>query len=147
VKDTEFEKYQQARQGEALSKETARLRYEEQSRMDCQPPALGYEGLIDAKIKKAIREGQFEHLAGKGQPRDLSCYYDAPEHLRVGYHVLKNAGFLPDEVRFKKEMEDIREQLSRAEGEEDKKKLRLKLADRHAKFNMCMEYNRQFKKR
>ncbi|KMY65935.1 hypothetical protein AAU61_19810 [Desulfocarbo indianensis] len=124
----------------------ARLRYQEEGRGDWRPPALGFESLVDAKIKKAIREGQFEHLAGKGEPQDLSVYYDAPEHLRVGYHVLKNAGFLPDEVRVKKEMEEIREQLAKAESEEEKKKLRLKLAKRHAKFNMCMEYNRQFNK-
>ncbi len=52
----------------------------------------------DEKIKQAIAKGEFDNLPGKGKPLDLGAYFATPEHLRMGYSILKNAGIIPEEM-------------------------------------------------
>ena len=84
-------------------------------------------------------------LQGKGKPLDLGKYNEVPEHLRTAYHVLKNAGYVPEEVRLKKEMELIKAKIKRCDSQKEKEKLIQELADISQQFHFCMEYNKQFK--
>ena len=76
----------------------------------------------------------------------MSKYYESPAHLRIAYHMLRNSGFVPEEVRLSKEMEVIREKLKHCESEEEKTELMKELSYTSQKFNFCVEYNRKFKK-
>ena len=105
------------------------------------------ESLIDLKIKQAEMAGQFKNLPGRGRPFDLSQYAGTPEHLRTAYHMLKSSGFLPEEVRLKREMEEIKERLGLCNDKAEYERLRRELSDVSQKFHMCMEYNNSFKKR
>jgi hypothetical protein len=129
-----------------FKKETAKLRYENLQNDEAEPPAEPFEDPVEAKIKAAMAEGQFDNLAGKGKPLDLKGYMETPEHLRAAYHILKNAGFVPEEVRLKKEMEVIKEKIKRCKSEAQKEKLNKELTDISQQFNFYIEYNRQFKK-
>ena len=52
----------------------------------------------DQKIKEAIAKGEFDNLPGTGKPLDLDAYFATPEHLRMGYSILKSANIIPEEV-------------------------------------------------
>lgn len=145
MEDKHFDKYKQAKYGDDIGKERARREYADlDSGRDAQPVG-GFDNLIEIRIKQAMAEGQFDNLEGKGKPQDMSKYYEAPEHLRVGYHVMASAGFLPEEVRLAKEIEETKEKLARVQSEEEKSKLNKQLCDLTSRFNMAMEYNRKFK--
>jgi hypothetical protein len=45
------------------------------------------------KIKEAIARGEFDNLPGKDKPLDLDAYFATPEHLRMGYSILKSADY------------------------------------------------------
>jgi len=128
-----------------LSKESARARYQDLSEEDERASKDRFKDIAEAKIQQAIADGEFKNLKGKGKPIDLNKYYGMPEHLRLGYQLLKNAGYIPEEVRLKKEMETIKEKIRKTKSENKKKKLMKELADISQQFNFYMEYNRKFK--
>lgn len=64
----------------------------------------GFEKIIEERIKKAQKEGQFDNLPGYGKPlvfEDDAC---VPEELRLAYKILKNSDCLPPEIELKKEI-------------------------------------------
>ena len=48
---------------------------------------------IDDQIRKAMEEGQFDNLPGKGKPLHLDENVHEDPGWRMAYHVLKNAGY------------------------------------------------------
>ena len=81
------------------------------------------EKIVEQKILEAIEKGEFDNLAGKGKPIDLNDYFKTPAHLRISYQILKNYGIAPKEVELKKEISILREQLSLASSDMEKKRL------------------------
>ena len=71
-----------------------------------------FERIAEERIQEAMGRGEFENLAGMGEPlRGLEGYFATPEHLRVGYSMLKSSGFVPEEVSLRKEIELLRERV------------------------------------
>jgi hypothetical protein len=66
------------------------------------------ERLAECKIEQAIARGDFDDLPGKGRPIPDEVALDliAPE-LRMGYRLLKNAGYVPEEVRLLREINEV----------------------------------------
>lgn len=128
-----------------LTKASAIVKYKGLSSEEENKSDDSFEDLVEAKIKKAMADGAFTNLQGKGEPLDLNRYYRTPGHLRLGYQVLKNAGFVPEEVRLKKEMEEIREKIRKCRSEKKKNKLMKELSEISQQFHFCMEYNKRFK--
>jgi hypothetical protein len=64
----------------------------------------GYEKIVEDRIKKAQRRGEFDDLPGAGKPLELTDDRHIPEDLRLAYKILKNADFLPPEIELKKEI-------------------------------------------
>ena len=146
MKDNSLGKYKSAKFGEGFSKETARVRYETLKSEKSQETIVLRESLVDIKIKMAMAEGQFDNLPGTGKPLDLSHYHDLPEHLRTAYQLLKNSGFVPEEVRLKKEMETLKEKLGNCSDVDEKQKLMAQLTEVSQQYHFHMEYNKGFKK-
>ena len=57
-----------------------------------------FQRIAEQKIQEAIRNGEFDNLEGSGKPLDHSDYFSAPPELRMSFHLLKNAGVVPEEV-------------------------------------------------
>ncbi len=129
-----------------FSRETAKLRYENLQSDEAEASDEPFEDPVEVKIKAAMAEGDFDNLPGKGKPLDLKAYIETPEHLRTAYHILKNAGYVPEEVRLKKEMELIKEKMKACKSEAEKDKLKKELTDISQQFNFYMEYNKRFSK-
>ncbi len=132
-------------QDKPLSKENASAQYKLSSLKEESKAADKFESLAETKIQQAMEEGAFKNLSGIGKPIDLNKYYAMPEHLRLGYLILKNAGYLPEEVRLKREMELIKEKIRKCRSENSKKKLMRELAQTSQQFNFYMEYNKKYK--
>ena len=75
----------------------------------------------DEKIQKAIARGEFDHLPGKGKPLDLDACFATPEHLRMGYSILKSADIIPDELELLKQIEDLKKSLNSCTGRIEKR--------------------------
>jgi hypothetical protein len=69
-----------------------------------------YEG-VEGVIKDAIARGDFDNLPNKGKPLDLSEWQKTPQHLRMSYSILKNAGITPVEIHTKKELTSLRQMI------------------------------------
>ena len=80
----------------------------------------GFESIVEERIKKAQKEGQFENLEGANKPLEFETY-TGPEEMRMAHKILKNAGFLPPEVELRKKIFET-EQLLDAACEDDSAK-------------------------
>ena len=64
-----------------------------------------WESLIDQKIREAMEQGEFDNLAGAGQPIDLSENpYEDPE-WRTAHRMSRNAGFAPAWIEERKDID------------------------------------------
>ncbi len=128
------------------TRETAKARYEESLEPEADERMQELEDPVEAKIQQAMADGAFDNLPGKGKPLNIGKYMEVPEHLRTAYHVLRNAGYLPEEVRLKREMEELKEEIKMCRSEQEKRKLVKELADISQQYYFYMDYNKQFKK-
>jgi len=65
----------------------------------------GWESLIDKKIREAMERGEFDNLAGQGEPIDLSENpYEDPD-WRTAHRMLRNAGFAPSRIEERKDID------------------------------------------
>ena len=69
-----------------------------------------YEG-VEGVIKDAIARGDFDNLPNKGKKLDLSEWEKTPQHLRMSYSILKNAGITPAAIHTKKELTSLRQMI------------------------------------
>ncbi len=58
-----------------------------------------FDEWAEQHIQKAQKNGDFDNLPGYGRPLRLDDDSTVPEDLRVGYRLLKNAGYLPEELQ------------------------------------------------
>ena len=64
-----------------------------------------WESLVDQKIREAMEQGEFDNLAGAGQPIDLSENpYEDPD-WRTAHRMLRNAGFAPVWIEERKDID------------------------------------------
>jgi hypothetical protein len=139
------DKQNQSKFDKPLSKESAKAKYETLSDEEESESSEQPEDLVEAKIRKAMTDGEFDNLPGKGKPIDLSKYYGVPEHLRIAYKMMKDSGYIPEEVRLKKEMENLKEKIKLCQSEEKKQRLMKELSDISQQFHFHMEYNKKVK--
>ena len=75
--------------------------------------------LADRKIEAAMQEGKFDNLEGAGKPLDLEPM-PADENARMlwwAIRLLRKNDVVPDEVRYRKTIEQLRVTLVAAEDE------------------------------
>jgi hypothetical protein len=73
------------------------------------------DALAEKKIQEAIERGELDDLPGAGRPLPEDDLSRVPEHLRAGYRLLKNAGFLPPELRGAAQLKEAEDLLGRIE--------------------------------
>lgn len=94
------------------------------------------EKVAEDKIQRAIEEGQFNDLPGKGQPLELEDDSWVPEEMRMAYKVLKNSGHVPQEIEERKEINNLVEALADCEDEQERYRQMRKLNTMVTKFNV-----------
>lgn len=100
---------------------------------------MNFDKLVEEKLREAIAQGEFDNLAGKGKPVDLTAYFATPEDLRLGYSILKNAGVVPQEMQLLKEVETLKEKLESTTEKTAREKLQREIDEQTLKFNLLVE--------
>lgn len=70
--------------------------------------------IVERRIAEAIERGEFEGLPGEGRPLELEDDPLVPAELRVAYRILKNAGFVPEEIQLRAEIRSVEQLLAHA---------------------------------
>jgi hypothetical protein len=91
------------------------------------------------RIKRAIEDGEFSNLPGKRKPLKLDDMSVVPEELRMGYKLLKNANYVPDEVELKKEIMRLEDLIACCYNDVEKNELRKKLNEKQLKLDMLLK--------
>ena len=76
--------------------------------------------IAEGRIEEAIERGALDNLAGAGQPLILDDDSMVPENLRTAYRILKNSGFLPQEVTIHSEIKDVESLIGRLQDGEQR---------------------------
>jgi hypothetical protein len=97
----------------------------------------------DEKIKEAIAKGEFDNLPGKGKPLDLDAYFATPEHLRMGYSILKSADIIPEEMELLKQIEGLKKSLDLCTSQIEKRAIQKQLSEKITNFNLRIERYRK----
>ncbi len=71
-----------------------------------------YYTVLDQRIAAAQADGMFDNLPGAGKPQRFEDDSMVPEEDRVGYRILKNAGYAPPWIELQK---TIREEQAKLE--------------------------------
>ena len=100
---------------------------------------MSLDRLVDEMIRDAMARGEFDNLPGAGKPQSLDSYFAAPEDLRMAWTVLKNAGYLPEEVQLMKDIAALRERLAAAPSDAERAKLKKELDEKVLSLNVAME--------
>jgi hypothetical protein len=104
---------------------------------------MDFERIAEEKIKEAIENGEFDDLPGSGKPlQGLDSYFATPESIRLGYSVLKNSGFVPEEVALLKEISTLKEQAVARTDRGKKNELNSQIAELQLKYDLLMEQYR-----
>jgi hypothetical protein len=96
------------------------------------------EKIAEALIQEAMRGGAFDNVDGRGRRIDLSAYFEAPDELRAGYTLLKNAGFVPREVEIRNEIEQ-KKLAARTADETGRMELKREVELLRLELNVAME--------
>ncbi len=99
--------------------------------------------IAERKIREAMDRGEFDNLPGKGRPiphdDEALC---VPEELRMGYKILKNAGFLPPELELRREILSLEDLIRVCKDEEEKTVLRRRLSMASLHYDVLVEKNK-----
>lgn len=82
---------------------------------------LTYSQIVsEDHIKRAIKEGKFDNLEGKGKPLPKDEAMNLPPELRMAYRMLKNSGYVPAEIAEEREIVRTIDLLEHMEDEEER---------------------------
>ena len=98
--------------------------------------------IAENRIQEAFGNGEFDNLPGKGQPLDLTGYFSTPEHERIGFSMLRNAGVLPPEMELLKEIESLEARFKASRNKVEQERLQREIQVKKLKAAMALEQRR-----
>ncbi len=107
---------------------------------------MSFEKLAEEKIRQAMADGEFDDLAMKGKPLDLTAYFSIHEDLRMAYSILKNANIVPEELEILKEIERLQQEIKKCTDDRKKVSLERKVQEQQLKVNLLLEQERRARK-
>ncbi|GAA0288966.1 hypothetical protein GGQ92_002352 [Gracilibacillus halotolerans] len=98
-----------------------------------------FSQLAEERIKEAIRNGDLDNLKGKGKPLKQDELRHVPDDLRMGYRILKNGGYLPEEASLAKEQATLKELIDACKDPDEKEQLTKQLTEKELHYRLLME--------
>lgn len=98
----------------------------------------GMSRIIERNIKKAIGQGSFNDLPGKGKAQQLADLRFIPPEQRAAFLALRNSGSLPPEMELRKEITNLEEQLQIA-SDQDKPGIIKAITEKKMFYDILME--------
>jgi len=68
---------------------------------------MGLDSLVEARIERALECGELTDLPGQGRPRSLEDDTCVAPELQLAYRILKNAGYVPEEIEIRREIKSL----------------------------------------
>jgi hypothetical protein len=87
----------------------------------------GFEKIVEERILRAQKRGEFENLPGAGKPLKFEDDRFVSEELRLAYKILKNADCVPVEIELKKEIKHTEDLLAGMQETSEKYRILKKL--------------------
>jgi hypothetical protein len=98
------------------------------------------EDHIGRHLAESEKTGELQAAASFGKPLDFGDgYFETPEDLRMGFKILKDAGYVPPEVELMQEIEALRRTLDEKPDAPDAAAQRQRLADMRQNLAMQLE--------
>jgi hypothetical protein len=104
---------------------------------------MSYLKSVEQIINEAIARGDFDNLHGQGQPLDLTAYFQTPAEFRLAYKMLKDAGYVPEELEMRAEIEALKGRLQRCQDDEEQRRLKREIHQKTLMFDLLMERNKR----
>ncbi len=98
-----------------------------------------FNRIAEKKIKEAIEKKEFEDLEGFGKPVDNSEYFSVPGEERIAFHILKNGGVVPEELKIRKKIDDLIKKIKDCKDQNEKEELKSELNMLYTEFELAME--------
>ncbi|OOC62214.1 DnaJ family domain-containing protein [Paenibacillus ihbetae] len=98
-----------------------------------------FSRLAEQKIEEAVRNGELDNLSMAGKKLPVDDLSHIPEDLRMSYRIMKNAGYVPEEVSLRKECLRLHDLLAAARNDGEQEQLRRKLNEKHLRLQMLLE--------
>ena len=100
----------------------------------------GVDEIIKQWVQKVESTGEVHNLPGFGEPLKFEDgFLETPSELRMVYKILKNDGYEPAEIELLQRHAALREQLDATQDTEQKRQLKLKIAEAQQKASMMLE--------
>jgi hypothetical protein len=77
---------------------------------------LDFDAIAEQRIREALAQGEFDNLPGAGKPLRLDDDSLIPEDQRLAYRILKNAGYVPEELENRREIASLQQVLPHLDG-------------------------------
>ena len=95
--------------------------------------------IAEQRIEEAIKNGELDNLPGHGKPLNLNDLSHVPPEFRSTYSLLKNSGFIPEEVDLLKDIEILQQEWFQCREENQKLKLHKLLTEKKIRFSLLIE--------
>lgn len=95
--------------------------------------------LIEKKLEAAEAAGAFRNLPGSGKPLPPDDTARVPNELRAGYRILRDAGYLPEELELRKEAVSLNDLLAACKDAEQRVELRRRRSAVLLRYEMLIE--------
>ncbi|GIP21556.1 MULTISPECIES: DnaJ family domain-containing protein [Paenibacillus] len=97
-----------------------------------------FSWLAEQRITEAIDKGELDDLPGQGQPLHVEDLSHIPEDLRIAYKVMKNAGYVPEELTLRGECLHLEDLLQACEDPQERQQLYRKLNEKTVRLRMMI---------
>ena len=95
---------------------------------------------IGRSLAESVANGELRSASNFGKPLDFGDgYAETPEELRMGFKILKDAGFVPPEVELMREIEALTRTIGSTTDAQEAFQLKAHLAHMRQKLAMSME--------
>lgn len=101
--------------------------------------------IAEQRIEEAIKNGELDNLPGQGKPLKMNDLSHIPQELRSTYSILKNSGFVPEEVDLLKDIGILQQEWLQCKDEPQKLQLHKLLTEKKIRLSLIIE--RMHKKR
>jgi hypothetical protein len=97
------------------------------------------EALVEARIREAIDAGAFAGNPCSGQPLPPDDLERVPRELRMAYKLLRDAGYVPEELQLRQANLRLQDLLAALEDGPERRELARTLSLNQLRFELLME--------
>jgi len=95
--------------------------------------------IAEHKIQQAIEDGAFDRLPGRGKPLPADDLAHLPDELRMAYRILRNAGYIPEGVSHRKEIQHLQALMHACDDLDEQQRLRRRLTLKQLSYDLWAE--------